>query len=55
MSDHRVMSQYRSFAIILGGAGAKTPDLIRYRRVVLMQFCSLWFYGAQNRVSRNCE
>jgi len=46
MSDRRVMSQYHSFVIILGGVGAAWPTLDT--GALCWCWCSLWLYGAQN-------
>jgi len=57
MTDHRVISQYHSFVIMLGGAGItrRTYALVGKGAVLLMQLCCSWMCGAQDKGSRNCN
>ena len=51
IADRRVMSQSDSFVIMLGVLAQHAPR----KGAVLLQLCSLWMHGAQNRGSRNCK
>jgi len=49
------VSQYHSFVTMLGGAGQHARIIALDTRVVLVQLCSCWLYGAQNRGWRKCK